>query len=91
MKALLEIEILLGRIRTEKWGNRTIDLDLIFCRRAGGDIEIFQSDILTLPHPEMHCRSFVLEPAAEIAGDWLHPILKKNIRELWTEMKIPRT
>ena len=78
MAELLAIEQRLGRIRTEKWGNRTIDLDVLLCqeKKANGTHSpiILQSPTLTLPHPEMLKRSFVMLPAAEVASDWQHPL-----------------
>jgi pantoate--beta-alanine ligase len=66
--ALVEIERKLGRERTERWGPRTIDLDLLLYGDA-----LIESPALTVPHPRMSERRFVLAPAAEIAADWRHP------------------
>lgn len=66
---LLEIERALGRVREVRWGPRTIDLDLLF----HGDAAI-ESDDLTLPHPGIPERSFVLVPLVEVAPDWVHPV-----------------
>lgn len=74
---LLEIEKQLGRIRREKWEPRTIDLDVILY----GD-QIVNTDQLTIPHPLMHERRFVLEPLAEIAPETIHPILKQTAQQL---------
>ncbi len=74
---LLGIEQSLGRIRAERWGARTIDLDLI----AYGD-RVISSASLTLPHPEMHKRDFVLGPLCEIDPEWVHPVIQKNARNL---------
>lgn len=83
LKELLEqvqtIEERLGRVRLEKWGSRLIDIDIIF---AGS--EIVNEANLTIPHPLMQERNFVLVPLAEIAPDFMHPILKKSIRELYS-------
>lgn len=74
---MVTIENALGRERWEKWGPRTIDLDLLLY----GD-EVIETDDLTVPHAQMHLRSFVLEPLAQIAGDLVHPILKETINTL---------
>ena len=82
MAILLAIENELGRVRLQKWGNRTIDLDILLCMLASGQMLKSQTAFLSLPHPEMHLRDFVLIPAAEIAGDWIHPLFGKSIHEL---------
>ena len=77
MARLLRIEYLLGRTRDVKDGPRTIDLDLLLY----GDVES-QTEFLTLPHPRMHERRFVLEPLVEIAPRVVHPTLKRTAAEL---------
>ena len=77
LEQLLGIEKAMGRRRTVKWGPRVIDLDLLCYDRL-----ILNSSFLTLPHPEMVKRRFVLEPMAEIAPDYLHPVLKRTSAEL---------
>ena len=74
---LLEIERALGRERREKWGPRTIDLDLLLY----GD-EVISTDDLTIPHPRLHERRFVLQPLAEIAPELIVPGLNRTIRDL---------
>ncbi len=74
---LEEIETSLGRVREVRWGPRTIDLDLLLYH----DVQI-DSPRLTLPHPRMAFRKFVLEPAAEIAPAWRHPAIGWTLREL---------
>jgi pantoate--beta-alanine ligase len=79
---LLKIERKLGRERTERWGPRTIDLDVLLY----GDQVIDQPEI-TVPHPRMEDRPFVLAPAAEIADDWVHPTSQKTIGQLLASLK----
>jgi 2-amino-4-hydroxy-6-hydroxymethyldihydropteridine diphosphokinase len=74
LACLLEIERRLGRERHRKWAPRTIDLDLLLY-----DDLVLRSDELTIPHPLMHERDFVLLPLAEIAADVLHPLLRLPI------------
>ena len=80
MKKLLEIEQKLGRVRTEKYGPRTIDLDILFY-----DALIFHSAIVTLPHPAIQDRKFVLIPLAELSPGKIHPVYKKTISTLLKE------
>jgi 2-amino-4-hydroxy-6-hydroxymethyldihydropteridine diphosphokinase len=77
LQALLEVELLLGRVRTEPNGPRTIDLDLLLY-----DDRVEDEPGLTLPHARMHERRFVLGPLSEIAPDIIHPRLHTTIREL---------
>ena len=74
---LKKIEHDMGRQDTIKWGTRIIDLDILLYN----DI-ILKTDSLTIPHPLMHEREFVLGPLTEIAGDFIHPVLKKSIADL---------
>ncbi|GAB2625982.1 2-amino-4-hydroxy-6-hydroxymethyldihydropteridine diphosphokinase [Belliella aquatica] len=67
----LQIEKILGRQRDIKWGNRTMDIDILYY----GD-QIIDTPNLKIPHPYLHLRRFVLEPLAEIVPDFIHPILK---------------
>ena len=77
LERLLAIENTLGRVRKERWGPRTIDLDILFY----GDQIIDEVDLL-VPHPELGKRLFVLEPLHEIASTWLHPRFGGTISEL---------
>ncbi len=64
LTALLAIETTMGRVRKRHWGERCIDLDLLFC----GDTSV-ESERLTLPHPGLYQRDFVLKPLAELLGN----------------------
>jgi 2-amino-4-hydroxy-6-hydroxymethyldihydropteridine diphosphokinase len=77
LQILLGIEAQLGRIRRERWGPRTLDLDLLLF-----DDVILDQPNLQLPHPRMHERAFVLVPLAEIAPNWIEPISGKSIAQL---------
>lgn len=74
LEVCLAIEIIQGRERLEKWGPRTIDIDILFYN----DI-ILKQEGLQIPHPEAHRRAFVLQPLAEIAPVFEHPVLKQTI------------
>jgi 2-amino-4-hydroxy-6-hydroxymethyldihydropteridine diphosphokinase len=80
-RALKQIETALGRNRRERWGPRIIDLDLLLY-----DGEVVSTPELTVPHPEMHRRAFVLAPLAEIAPEAWHPVLKRRAAELLAEL-----
>ena len=77
MAAILGIEQSMGRKRIQRKGPRTIDIDILLAGET-----ILDSPALTIPHPAMHQRRFVLQPLAEIAPDLRHPVLKKTTREL---------
>ena len=80
-RRLHEIETELGRRRTVRWDARALDLDLLLY----DDLAI-DSPQLVVPHPRMAVRRFVLEPAAEIAGDWVHPTIGWTIERLWRHL-----
>jgi 2-amino-4-hydroxy-6-hydroxymethyldihydropteridine diphosphokinase len=74
---LKEIERKLGRVDTIRWGPRIIDIDILLF-----DNIVVNKKGLTIPHPEMAKRAFVLVPLSEIAPNVIHPVLKKSVREL---------
>lgn len=74
----LDIENRLKRIRKIRWGPRTADLDILFYGNLVTDDEK-----LTIPHPRLHERGFVLIPMLDIAPDMYHPVFKTTIRELY--------
>ena len=82
LKKCLYIENQLDRIRDEKWGPRTIDIDMLFYEG-----EIINTELLVLPHPQLHKREFVLISLNELCPDLIHPILKKKIEDLFVELK----
>jgi 2-amino-4-hydroxy-6-hydroxymethyldihydropteridine diphosphokinase len=82
LRKILDIELMLGRRREEKWGSRTIDIDILFY----GD-EIIDEENLQVPHPELHKRRFTLDPLSEIAPGLFHPVLKKTILDVKNELK----
>lgn len=77
LAALLQIEQEMGRRRGQKKGPRSIDIDILLFGSS-----IIDTKGLTVPHPALHERRFVLEPLAEIAAEARHPVFKRTIREL---------
>ena len=77
LHALLALEKTMGRQRTQEKGPRNIDIDILLA-----DDAIVNTPELTIPHPAMHDRRFVLAPLAEIGGEVIHPQLRKKISEL---------
>ena len=77
LSTLKQIEIELGRVERERWGPREIDIDILFHADT-----LLQTQRLTIPHPLLHERAFVLKPLSDIAPDFMHPVHEKTIREL---------
>lgn len=78
---LQAIELQFGRLRKEKWGARTLDLDILLYEDL-----VINTPKLTIPHPNLTERAFVLVPLAEIAPNWIEPIGKKAIAQLAKEV-----
>ena len=84
LEACLAVEAAHGRVRggADRWGPRTLDLDLLLY-----DQLVIDEPGLTIPHPRMHQRLFVLVPLAEIAGSWVHPVCRVPIEWLLAEAR----
>jgi len=81
LNALRAVEDEMGRVRGPKWGPRIIDLDILLYGQ-----EIIQDDVLTVPHPELHKRRFVLAPLCELASYAVHPAFGISIRGLMNRL-----
>ena len=79
---VLDTEIKIGRKRSSLNAPRIIDIDLLL----GGNL-ISNDEKIVLPHPRMHDRLFVLTPLREIAAETIHPVLKKNISQIYSDAK----
>lgn len=77
ISGILNLEQLMGRQRKQKDGPRIIDIDILLFGTS-----VIDTDSLTVPHPRLQERRFVLEPLAEIAPDARHPVFKRTMREL---------
>jgi 2-amino-4-hydroxy-6-hydroxymethyldihydropteridine diphosphokinase len=77
LELCLTIEELNGRVRSVKWGPRTLDIDILFYSN-----KIIEIEGLRIPHPEAHRRLFVVKPMAEIAESFNHPVLNEQISSI---------
>ncbi len=77
LQTILLIEKKLGRQREEKWAERNIDIDILFYGS-----QVIQTPHLQIPHPHLHQRRFTLEPLAEVAPLFVHPVFNKSLRQL---------
>lgn len=80
LAAVNRIEDKMGRVRTEHWGPRVIDIDIIFIEDM-----VIDTKSLTVPHSLMHKRNFVLYPMKDLAEGFVHPKLGLTIRQLWED------
>ncbi len=79
---LKNIEKVMGRVQRLRYGPRVIDLDIIFF-----DALVYQDAVITIPHPKMQERSFVLYPLCDIDKDFVHPLFRKSLKALKDELK----
>ena len=81
LSLMQKIEQQLGRTRRGHWGPREIDLDLIAYNK-----DVLETESLTIPHPQMPFRRFVLAPLVELNPDWKHPVLNKTASDMLKEL-----
>ncbi|WKK57284.1 2-amino-4-hydroxy-6-hydroxymethyldihydropteridine diphosphokinase [Sphingobacterium sp. BN32] len=84
LQTIQQIELVLGRIRAQRWGSRTIDIDILYYNN-----DIIHEPDLQVPHPYIQERNFTLIPLSEIAPNFEHPIFKKTNQQLLMDSKDP--
>lgn len=77
LETILAVELQLGRVREGQWGDRTIDIDILYYGTV-----VVNVPKLEIPHPRLHLRNFALYPLSEIAPDFIHPVLSRTNRSL---------
>lgn len=77
---VLDVELAMGRVRTQKWGARTIDIDMLYFGN-----KVYNTPKLTLPHAALHLRRFTLVPLVEILPQFIHPVFNKTQQQLLAE------
>ncbi|MDD5065441.1 MAG: 2-amino-4-hydroxy-6-hydroxymethyldihydropteridine diphosphokinase [bacterium] len=82
LQAIQQVENEMGRVRTCKWGPRTIDIDILFYKDC-----VFQRKDLLIPHPEIENRNFILVPLAELNPELFHPVSRKRLKDLISSKK----
>jgi len=82
LKKIKEIEKKVGRIERFRWGPREIDIDILFYGN-----NIIEEENLIIPHPRIQERDFVLKPLSDLDPDFIHPVLKKTVKELLLNLK----
>ncbi len=82
LQKILQIETILGRKRVEKYGPRTIDIDILFYQR-----KIINSTELNIPHLQIQNRNFVLTPLVELIPNFIHPVLNESLKNLKDNLK----
>ncbi|MBU0533970.1 MAG: 2-amino-4-hydroxy-6-hydroxymethyldihydropteridine diphosphokinase [Candidatus Omnitrophica bacterium] len=99
LQEIKQIEKTMGREKTEKWGPRIIDIDILFYEKKFVNTRLLQpsrsphqrrrrltSNGLQIPHPQLHKRAFVLIPLKEIAPNLVHPVLKKTVSQMLNDL-----
>jgi 2-amino-4-hydroxy-6-hydroxymethyldihydropteridine diphosphokinase len=82
LKNIFKIEEIMGRVRTEKWDERVIDIDILLFNE-----DIIDENNLKIPHPHLHERNFALVPLMDVAGEVLHPILNLPVEEVYFDCR----